>query len=160
MNVHINLDLAMAAAATCPGPEIENLKTDFDRINELLAELVDPIELGLAGISPWIGLVETFGGHAEGVVVNFDIRAARHLAWDHALRLAALQESHQDVARALAVSAMSVVVAGIGHLILHPKPLLQAGLLLVRLREERDVAKVMTALTPSGGEGAMGTESR
>lgn len=151
MNAHINLDLAVAAAVTCPGPEIENLKTDFDRINELLAELVDPIERELAEVSPWIGLVETFGGHAEGTIVNFDIRAARSLAWEHALRLAALQESHQDIALALAISAMSSVVAGIGQLILHPKPLLQAGLLLVRVREGRDVSKVMRALAQQGG---------
>jgi hypothetical protein len=153
MNAHINLDLAIAAAATCPGPEIQKLKTDFDRINQLLAELVDPMERELADVSPWIGLIETFGGHAEGAIVNFDIRAARDLAWQRALRLANLQESEEEMALALTIMGMDWEVAGLGKLILHPGPLLQTGLLLVRAREESDAVKVMVALTQPGGNG-------
>ena len=146
MNAHINLDLAIAAAATCPGPEIESLKNDFDRINQVLAELIDPVEQELAEVSPWIKLIETFGGHADGAIVNFNIRAARDLAWKHALQLADLQDSRQDVLLALAIRAMDRVVAGLGTLILRPGPLLQTGLLLVRVREESDAAKAIEAL--------------
>lgn len=153
MNAHINLDLAAAAAATCPGQEIQSLKTDFDRINQVLAELVDPVERELAEVSPWIGLIGTFGGHAEGAVVNFDIRAARDLAWKRALRLADLQESEEDVALALAIMGMDWAVAGLGKLILHPGPLLRTGLRLVRAREESDAVKVMAALAQPGGDG-------
>jgi len=147
MNAHINFDLAIAAAQISPGPEIENLKRDFDEINQVLAELVVPVEQELAGVSPWIGLIETFGGHTEDAVVNFNICAARELAWEQALRLAALHQSEQDVALALTIRGMDTVVAGMAEFILRPGPLLQTGLLLVRAREESDAVKVMAALS-------------
>jgi hypothetical protein len=153
MNAHINLDLAVAAAATCPGPQIQGLKHDFDQINLLLAELVEPVEGELAEVSPWIGLIGTFGGHTEGAIVNFDIRAARDLAWERALRLANLQDSEEEVALALTIMGMDWAIAGLGQLILHPGPLLQTGLLLVRVREESNAVKVMAALTQPGGNG-------
>ena len=39
MNAHINLDLGIAAAQTCPGDQLPQLKPDFDEINAVLAEL-------------------------------------------------------------------------------------------------------------------------
>jgi hypothetical protein len=153
MNAHINLDLAIAAAATCPGPQIQGLKNDFDQINLLLAELVEPVERELAEVSPWIGLIGTFGGHAEGAIVNFDIRAARDFAWQRALRLANLQNSEEEMALALTIMGMDWAIGELGKLILHPGPLLQTGLLLVRVREESNAVKVMAALTQPGGNG-------
>jgi hypothetical protein len=147
MNAHINFDLAIAAAETCPGAAIERLKNDFDTINQVLAELVDPVEHDLAEVSPWIGLIGTFGGHAGDALVNFDIRAARRLAWEQALRLSALQGSGQEFSLALTIRGMDAVVAVLGALILHPGPRLQTGLLLVRVREESDAVKVIAALT-------------
>jgi len=41
------------------------------------------------------------------------------------------------------------VVAGLGAVILHPGPVLQSGLLLVRGREESDAAKVIEVLSRS-----------
>jgi hypothetical protein len=153
MNAHINLDLAVAAAATCPGPEIQKLKTDFDRINQVLAEMIDPVERELAEVSPWIGLVETFGGHSEGAIVNFNMQAARDLAWQRAQRLADLQGSEEEMALALTIKGIDWISTGLGKLVLHPGPLLQTGLLLVRVREESDAVKVMAALTQPGGNG-------
>jgi hypothetical protein len=153
MNAHINFDLAIAAAETCPGAAIESLKNDFDQINRLLADLVEPVELELAEVSPWIGLIATFGGHSEDALLSFNIGAARKLAWEQALRLSALQGSDQQVSLALTIRGMDALVACMGELILHPGPRLQIGLLLARLREERDVVKVLAALTQPGGNG-------
>lgn len=44
INTHINLDLAIAAAAVAPGESIHALKTDFNRINLLIASLVDDVQ--------------------------------------------------------------------------------------------------------------------
>jgi hypothetical protein len=151
MNAHINFDLAIAAAETCPGAAIEGLKPDFDRINQLLADLVGPVEQELAEVSPWIGSVETFGGHAEDSLLSFNIGAARTLAWEQALRLAALQRNGQEVSLALTIRGTDAVVTGMGELILHPGPRLQAGLLLVRAREESDAVKVIAALAQNSG---------
>lgn len=153
MNAHINLDLAIAAATVCPGAQIQSLERDFNQINQILADLVDPVEAELAGVSPWIGLVETFGGHAEGKVVNFGIRAARDLAWTNALRLAALQGEGRESEVRLAIEEMDCVVEALGQLIVSPGPLLQTGLLLVRMREQSDAVRVMAALAQPGGSG-------
>lgn len=153
MSAHINLDLAVAAAATSPGAEIESLKNDFDQINQVLAELVDQVERDLAEVCPLIGLVRTYGGHADNCLINFDIRAARGLAWEHALRLSVLQGSGLSIALALAIKAMDAVVAVMGELILHPGPQLETGLLLVRAKEDSDAVKVMAALAQPSGNG-------
>ncbi len=155
MNAHINFDLAIAAAETCPGTAIEGLKNDFDEINAVLAALVNPVEQELAEVSPWIGMVEKLGGHAEGAIVSFDIKAARSLAWEQALRLAALQCEGQEVSLALTARGTDAVVAGMGALILHPGPTLQTGLLLVRVREESNAVKVIQALTTPATNGRL-----
>ncbi len=153
MNAHINFDLAIAAAVTCPGDAIAGLENDFNAINQLLAELVQPVEDELAEVSPWIGLVETFGGHCEGTVVNFNIQAARCLAWEQALRLAALQGDGQEVARTLTMRGMDTVVACMGELIVRPGPMLQTGLLLVRARETGDPLRAIKVLASPSTNG-------
>ncbi len=40
MNAHINLDLGIAAAETVPPEELQSLKGDFEKINNVLAGLV------------------------------------------------------------------------------------------------------------------------
>lgn len=52
MNAHINLDLGVAAAEVAPGPAIAGLRGDFDRVNELLARMIDRVELALGVTSP------------------------------------------------------------------------------------------------------------
>ncbi|MEO5782294.1 MAG: DUF5995 family protein, partial [Ginsengibacter sp.] len=37
INTHINLDLAIAAAETCPGEKIYDLQNDFEKINVVIA---------------------------------------------------------------------------------------------------------------------------
>jgi hypothetical protein len=57
------------------------------------------------------------------------------------------------MALALTIKGIDWVSTGLGKLVLHPGPLLQTGLLLVRVREESDAVKVMAALTQPGGNG-------
>lgn len=149
MNAHINLDLAIAAAVTCPGVQIQALERDFSRINQVLAELIDVVQVELAEVSPWMRLIKTFGGRDADQVVNFGIQASRGLSWQHALRLAALQGDGQERERSLAMSEMDCAVDIMGRLIVRPGPLLRTGLLLARVREERDTAKVMAVLARS-----------
>ncbi|MEK7830378.1 MAG: DUF5995 family protein, partial [Acidobacteriota bacterium] len=58
INAHINLDLGIAAQETCPGEELPPLKQDFETINAILAELVQPVQDEIGGLSPWIGFLE------------------------------------------------------------------------------------------------------
>lgn len=52
INAHINLDLGAAAAQTAPGDQLPDLRADFDRINEILAGLMEGMRGALAEISP------------------------------------------------------------------------------------------------------------
>ena len=52
MSAHINLDLGIAAAQITHESDFESLKTDFNKINELLGSLVDEVQKDLAEIWP------------------------------------------------------------------------------------------------------------
>lgn len=142
INAHINLDLGIAAATTAPGNALPGLRRDFDRINEILAGLVAGIEVDVAEVSPWIGLLERIGGRHDDEIVRFSIEMARTEAWRFAVELAPLDPGH----RAGAVSARDARVARLAGQILHPG-LLEAGLLVIRSRESNDVRRVIRVLT-------------
>jgi hypothetical protein len=79
IDTHINLDLAIAAAAVAPGKRIHALETDFNRINLLLASLADDVQRCLEEV--WFpvqvlkNIVKT-----HNAVLNFSIGIARKTA--------------------------------------------------------------------------------
>lgn len=82
MNAHINVDLGVAAALIAPTPaELSSLWPDFKRINEVLARLVDLVEVELGQISPRLHRIEEFAPKPEGKLLIFDIEVARDFAW-------------------------------------------------------------------------------
>lgn len=82
MNAHINLDLGIAAATIAPSPaELSSLWPDFKRINEILARLVDVVEVELGQISPRLHRVEEFAPKPERKLFAFGIDVARDFAW-------------------------------------------------------------------------------
>ena len=89
MNAHINLDLGLAAAAAVPGAAIAGLKPDFDRINAVLAGLVNDVENRLARIWSPLRWLDGFAGGADEAVINFSLRCAREYAWSVATGMAA-----------------------------------------------------------------------
>jgi len=142
MNAHINLDLAIAAAQTCPGAELPALENDFRRITALLGGMIDGVQQRMERISPWLGLVDRVGGRTEDRMIGFAIGAARDLAWSTACRLAAA--SPQEVSRE--VSEHDLLVATLAGAIRSPGPLVAWTLHMVRLRELRGVPAVIDAL--------------
>ncbi|HWC10520.1 MAG TPA: DUF5995 family protein [Acidimicrobiales bacterium] len=142
INAHINLDLGIAAAETAPGPALPGLRRDFDRINEILAMLVDGIGHDLAEISPWIGLLERLGGRHDDEVVRFSIEVARSEAWRFATELAPLSRD----AWGGPIGARDARTARLAKVVLNPG-LLSVGLLLIRARESTDVGRNIEVLT-------------
>jgi hypothetical protein len=143
MNAHINFDLGLAAADTAPGAAIAGLKADFDRINQLLADLVSDVENRLARVWPPLGRLEGFAGGVDGAVVNFSLRCARDHAWSVATEMAAEAD---PVARAGRRQEVDRWAAVIGQRILSPG--FRAGLVLkyVRLHERGTVADKLAIL--------------
>ena len=88
MNAHINLDLGVASAEVCPGDSIDQLKSDFDMINTVLAAQVRAVEAEMSAISPLISTLSHVGLRTETTLINFNIGLARRAAWFTAERLA------------------------------------------------------------------------
>lgn len=143
MNAHINLDLGIAAQKTCPGELLPSLKPDFDAINQILAEMVQPVETQLAGVSPWIGLLNKVNAKADEVILNFSMKIARGAAWKFALELN--EAGHGD--RTAVITRKDEEIAQLAATVASPHGIvLNAGLLAIRLRETSDVRRVIAAL--------------
>jgi hypothetical protein len=143
MNAHINLDLAIAAADVCPGSSIAGLERDFNEINIILATLEGDVEQEVCALSPWIDRLDHVDPRAGRVIANFSIDRARACSWLAAQRLATLSGD----ARAAAIAAIDADVSLLGRLIARPVGIvLNANLVLVRLRETSDPRRVLAVL--------------
>jgi hypothetical protein len=144
INAHINLDLGVAAVETSPGDQLLALKHDFDEINEVLTELVQPVQDEIGEVSPWIGFLEKIDPSADDAIINFSMDRARASAWNFAVRLNSLSEDE----RVAAVKLRDQDVVALGRLVYKPgRVVLPLGLLAIRLRESNDIARVIDVLS-------------
>jgi len=152
INAHINLDLGIAAARCSPGDQLPGLRRDYDRINAILAAMIERIQGDLRGISPWMGILDRIGVRTQHEVVRFSIVTARAGAWRFATDLAATPEPGWDAA----IADRDRAVARVGERVLHPGVVASTGLLLARLREQGDVVAnlqhLRSSTTPSPAE--------
>ena len=142
MNAHINLDLGIAAARTSPGDELAALKPDFDRINDILAAMVDGVENELAQVWPALALLDRTVGHIDEAIVHFKIGKARDEAWRLARRLAPLDESGQ----APIIDEVDESISFLARLIRHPGVAGSLALRFVRLGERGTVPEIIDIL--------------
>jgi hypothetical protein len=143
INAHINLDLGIAAVETAPGDRLASLKHDFDLINKILADLVQPVQDEIGEVSPWLDFLEKIDQSADNAIINFSMDKARASAWDLALKLNSLGENE----RIAAVKLRDLEIAALGRLVYKPPGiLLNLGLLAIRSRESNDVARIIDEL--------------
>jgi hypothetical protein len=114
MNAHINLDLGVAAARTQQGAAIDELRDDFERLNDVLAAMVDRMQEALARVSPWTDLMDRVCGGLDEELAGWSVGRARHHAWELAERLARPGD-HDRV-----VDDRDRLVALVGARVLHP----------------------------------------
>jgi hypothetical protein len=139
VNAHINLDLGIAAARTRSEMTLE--RSDFDRVNDLLVEMMDDVQTKLAGVWPLLRLLDRMAGRLDETLVELGLRQARAGAWDFGEALLA-----PGCDAAALVDARDRRVAGLARRIVHPGPVLQAGLGLVRLGERQSVDAIIELL--------------
>ncbi|MDB4951936.1 MAG: hypothetical protein JWM27_4585 [Gemmatimonadetes bacterium] len=132
MNAHINLDLGVAAARTCPGGELAGLAGDFDRINDILATLTPVVEKELDETSFDFDALASLAPRLELRIVGVAMREARAAAWSLAKHLAPLPIERQ--LRPMATRDDEAV--GLGLAVLAPGPLVS----FIRRTESPDVA--------------------
>lgn len=146
MNAHINLDLGIAAAETCPGDAIHSLRGDFMKINDVLSSLVDEVRSEINTLSPWIGLLDNISPKASDAIANFSMKKARDAAWSFAQHLAPLSE--EPFARACHFKDEEMTL--LGELVAQPPGLLlRAGLWAIRLRESKQIDRNIEVLNQS-----------
>ncbi len=87
MNAHINLDLGIAAAEISTKSTIADLHSDFNKINELLASLLDEVQSDLAKIWPMLFVLMKFFNKTDDLIANFSMNIARDGAWKFANEL-------------------------------------------------------------------------
>jgi len=142
MNAHINVDLGVAAAQVASGDAFSSLKNDFNRINQVLASLLDRVQDQIDSLSPALAWLDRVGARNDEAVVNFSIERARDAAWSFAGQLAiAPAES-----RAGLIALRDEEIAALGRMVERPRPLVSLALLWIRLRESGDVARNITVL--------------
>lgn len=137
MNAHINLDLGIAAVDVSTGNRIEELENDFNKINEILASLVDEVQNGLSSIWPFLRKILKLSGKVDNYIVDFSMKIARDGAWKFATELAAIEitfRPEQIKLRDKKVAAKSTIITTPGKWI-------QFLLWMIRLTESSSVSQ-------------------
>lgn len=142
INAHINLDLGVAAGETFQGPALQDFHGDFDKINQILSDLLPKVEDTVGEFSPLLGLLAKIGGKDAIEVLDFSLDAARDDAWLHAVILS-LQP---PAAWPLTVQALDSKVSFLGKLIAQPTGLVAQAVNLIRDTESKDVPAIIDAL--------------
>jgi hypothetical protein len=147
INAHINLDLAVAAATTCPGEEITALEDDFERINDVLLQVLCELQGALNELSPLLGGLDFVLGRLDEEIFGFKLQRARAEAWEAAVVLA----GQPPEARARTVRMLDRYAHGVGRLVLAPPFPVPAALQVVRFAERVEVSEAIRCLDQALG---------
>lgn len=142
INAHINLDLGIAALETVGSQGLQALHADFNRINDLLADLVGDVKEKLASVWPPLRFLNQYLGDVETGVINFSMAKARDAAWSLALELAALDQSGRDQA----IARRDDETLALGHAIRNPGFVLGLVIKAVRLGERGSISQIIAVL--------------
>ncbi|MEJ3750864.1 DUF5995 family protein [Actinomycetes bacterium KLBMP 9797] len=142
VSAHINLDLAIAAAETAPGTAIQDLRRDFLLINDILARVALAVQEAVGAVSPYLWLLDRFGGRTDERILDFSIRRSRQEAWHNAVLLA----GQSGAQRAETVDRLDVRAAVLARLIARPGGLLRPAMELIEATESDDVPAVIAHL--------------
>ncbi|SED13087.1 hypothetical protein SAMN04489761_4370 [Tenacibaculum sp. MAR_2009_124] len=136
MNAHINLDLGIASAEVMKGQNIEDLKTDFNRINKILSSLVHEVEEDLSEIWPFLKTILRFTHKIDSFLIDFSMKLARDGAWKFAVKLAS---SPQNITNAL-IEEQDLKVAEKASIITKPGIIIQLIFMFIRIGEKGSIA--------------------
>jgi hypothetical protein len=146
MNAHINLDLGIAAARVVSGGDPEDLHADFDRINTILASMIDRVQRNLSIVWPPLRVLNRFLGSADDQLIRFSMDRARDEAWRLALRFSALPDEDWPAA----IAEQDACRLEIARLVRRPGPRVGSAAEVVRLGEVQRPGDVIGCLTRVG----------
>jgi hypothetical protein len=140
INSHINLDLGIAAVETVGSGNILALQNDFNKINTVLAELVDGVKNNLGVMSPFFNTIIRFAKGKEEILVNFSIKVARDGAW----RFAQKYQTAED--KAYCIQKRDKAIALLAKGLTNPGIKLRLWVWLIGLAEWKSVPEIMDQL--------------
>jgi hypothetical protein len=131
MNAHIVHDLAIALSKVGLGPaEREARRRDHDRVNEVLAGMIDAVQEDLGRrYSLILRYLDRFTGHDDELLTDRGIRAARSDAWRFAIELA---DAPSEAAAARVRARIDERASALAHLLGASSSALSGPVLLVR----------------------------
>jgi hypothetical protein len=138
VNAHVNFDLGIVAAQLFSGARLRAFQRDFERINELLAELMTPVRAAVGEFSPALRALDEIGGANDDAILEFSFVGARHSAWSNA---ESIMDPLPEWARPTAIVVIDEAATLLGRLVAG------AEVSILRERESRDVEAVIRALT-------------
>ena len=140
MNAHINLDLGIAAYKVMLGKNILDLENDFVKVNDILASIVQELQMRLSRISPLLFLLDWFGGNKDEKIINFSMVKARYYAWHLAIDLCKKKgEDHQSK-----IQSADVFVSKLAHIIIKPPGfLIPITLQFIQWFEGKEISKTI-----------------
>lgn len=144
MNAHISLDLGIATAEVTRGKNIDDLKEDFNRVNEILNALIDEIQDRIGRASWLFRLMDFTWGKIDEKLIEAGIREFREHAWQVAVQLtnASSEKERLDL-----IERFDQKTADFNRSIQQPKnKMMQLIWWTIRLFEEKDIGKIIQNL--------------
>ncbi len=143
MNAHISLDLGIATADVANGQVTPSLERDFNRLNNILAGLIDKVQDELGQVSPLFRLLDRCAWRTDETFISFSINTARDSAWQFAQELIYLPDSEHDAA----ILRRDEQVARFARIIGSNRWYIAPLLWLVNLSESKDTRRIVQHLS-------------
>lgn len=140
INAHINLDLGISASETMTRANIVGIQGDFNKINDVLAELVDEVKSNISKISPIFGWLMPWARGRDEMLLNFSIQLARNGAWKFA------GEYHDAVDQKLITKDRDKNISVLAEKLIYPGKFLSAIIKIVGFAEWKSVSRTMDQL--------------
>jgi len=137
MNAHINLDLGISAASIMPYRKINPLKTDFERINSVIASINQNVQDSLNKICYPVNLIDKLSNGKDNAVLDFAISKARDTSWATAV----ISSNTPNFLKDSVMNIVDYAAAKVASQILHPKLLSSALAKELKKCESSNVAK-------------------
>jgi hypothetical protein len=142
MNAHINYDLPIAVTDALDPDELAVFRGDFDRMNDLLASLVDEVSDDIAICWPLLRWINRLGRGPDDVIIDFSMRCAREHAWCSALKLSPLAGAERE----LAIAALDAEAVRLARDVARPSMLGRIVAAIIRAGERGSVPDIIDDL--------------
>lgn len=137
INAHINLDLGISAASIMPYRKINPLKTDFERINSVIASINQNVQDSLNKICYPVNLIDKLSNGKDNVILDFAISKARDTSWATAV----ISSNTPNFLKESVINIVDYAAAKVASQILNPKLLSSTLAKELKKCESSDVVK-------------------